>query len=264
MFSYFGYGSNMELTSLRAKGVEPLCSEQATLHGWTLMFNVPHWFRNEGGVGNIRRTDDPRARVIGVMHQCEDEAMARLDTMEAYGIGYDRIEVELETQRGPAVAVAYIGFSNYTDDSCRPSQRYLNILIKGAVAAGLPEAYIDGLRTHPTHPNEPYPPFEPPEGGYPEFTAASLAAHSNLTALAGSVFDMTGSRWQLDFPNRHIFAGRDTTLFHLARLDSSDGRETIEDLAHDRLNDAQRRYLNEYLHEYDKEYRYVGRFIYTQ
>jgi hypothetical protein len=33
VFPYFGYGSNINLTSLRAKGVEPRWSQPATLHG---------------------------------------------------------------------------------------------------------------------------------------------------------------------------------------------------------------------------------------
>lgn len=52
------------------------------------------------------------------------------------------------------------------------------------------------------------------------------------------------------------------TLFHLKRLDSSDGSETLDDIKHDRLTLAQRRYLDEYLHEYNIEYVYVGRYIY--
>lgn len=52
------------------------------------------------------------------------------------------------------------------------------------------------------------------------------------------------------------------TLFHLKRLDSSDGSETLDNIKHDRLTLAQRRYLDEYLHEYNIEYVYVGRYIY--
>lgn len=53
MITYFGYGSNINLISLRAKGVVPLSSLRGTLKGWKLAFNVQHWFRHEGGVGNI-------------------------------------------------------------------------------------------------------------------------------------------------------------------------------------------------------------------
>ena len=58
------------------------------------------------------------------------------------------------------------------------------------------------------------------------------------------------------------FGGKDVTLFHLKRLDTSDGHESMEDVRAGRLTAAQRRYLNDYLHAFDEEYDYVGRFLY--
>src|SRR5215469_16883066 len=107
VFWYFGYGSNMDLTSLRAKGVEPRLSRRAALHGWRLRFNVQHFFRHEGGVGNIEPTGDPSDVVRGVLHLCEDAHMAPLDATEAYGHGYDRVEVNVETDEGEQRAIAY-------------------------------------------------------------------------------------------------------------------------------------------------------------
>lgn len=52
------------------------------------------------------------------------------------------------------------------------------------------------------------------------------------------------------------------TLFHIKRLDSSDGSESLDDIRYSRLNPAQLEYLNAYLNEYAREYRYVGRFSY--
>jgi cation transport regulator ChaC len=64
-FWYFGYGSNMDLNSLRAKGVEPRASARAVLRGWRLRFNVHHFFRHEGGAGNIESSDRPSGRRLG-------------------------------------------------------------------------------------------------------------------------------------------------------------------------------------------------------
>jgi sulfite reductase (NADPH) flavoprotein alpha-component len=261
-FWYFGYGSNMELRSLRAKGVEPLTSERAALCGWRLRFNVGHFFRHEGGVGNIEPSDDPSAVVRGVLHLCDDEHLALLDDAEAYGHGYDRIDVSVLTDRGEQSAVTYIGMPSFLDEEGRPTQRYLNILLKGATAAGLDPAYIDALRRHPVHQPRPVSPFVPAPGGeHRIFTAATLSQHPLFTALAGAVFDMSGARWQHKFLHG-LFGGKDMTLFHLKRLDSSDGSETHDDIKLDRLTPLQRRYLNEYLHEYNIEYVYVGRYIY--
>ncbi|HEX9257912.1 MAG TPA: gamma-glutamylcyclotransferase family protein [Acidimicrobiales bacterium] len=260
MFHYFGYGSNMDLTSLRAKGVTPSTSQRAALPGWRLRFNVAHFFRHEGGVGNIERTDDPADRVLGVVHLCEDSDLARLDEAEAYPIGYDRVELAVLTDTGPVTAVAYVGTPAFVDDTRLPSRRYLNILVAGATAAGIDSAYIEALRAHQVLVNEDYPPFTPPAGEHPGYTAAALAARPELTALADAVFDMSEARPQHRVL-RSQYGGRDMTLYHLRRMDSSAGTETEADIARGRLSEAQRAYLNEYLHEYAREYRYAGRYL---
>ncbi len=261
VFYYFGYGSNLNLTSLRAKGVEPVSSERATLHGWTLLFNVHHWFRHEGGVGNIRPSDNPADHVQGLVHLCEDEHLPLLDAVESYGVGYDRIAVEPRTARGPMRALTYVGLPAYLDERCLPTQRYVNILVRGAISAGLDAAYIEKLRQHPVYPEKDYPPFQHPNGPTPVFNRESLARYPLYTALGGAVFDMTDARRDLHCLH-DFFGGKDMTLFHLRRLDTSDGSETIDDIKRGRISEAGGKYLNAYLNEYDAEFRYVGRYVY--
>lgn len=261
MFSYFGYGSNMALTSLRAKGVDPRVSERAVLRGWRLRFNVRHFFRHEGGVGNIEPTGDASNVVWGVVHLCEDAHLTLLDAAEAYGHGYDRVEVSVDTDHGERRAITYVGMPSFLDEECRPTQRYLNILVNGAVAAGVDPAYIDALRRHPVFEKRAVPPFLPPPGAYRTFTAATLTQTPPLTALAGHVFDMSGARWHHSFL-KGFFGGKDMTLFHLRRLDDAGGALTLDDIKHDRLTPPQREYLNEYLHAYNAEYVYAGHYLY--
>lgn len=262
MFRYFGFGSNLNITSLRAKGVEPLASRRAVLHGWRLRFNVQHFFRHEGGVGNIERSKVPGERVLGVLYDCPDEALPPLDAMEACGHGYERITVEVEADGERVPALTYVGMPEFIDEGCLPSRRYLNIVIDGARRAGLDPDYVQELVAQPVHRPDDYPPFTPPPGDYPEFDAASLARHPLYTALYGAVFDMSQARPLHEYL-KSFFGGRDMTLFHLKRMDSSDGNESMDDIRHGRLNEAQRRYLNGYLNEYAREYRYVGRFDYN-
>jgi len=258
---YFGYASNMDLTSLRAKGVEPHSSVRAVLRGWRLRFNVCHFFRHEGGVANIERTEDPADAVWGLLHLCSDAHLAQLDAVEARGHGYDTINVPVFTERGEQQAVTYLGIPSFIDEACRPSRRYLNILVRGALEAGINSDYVDALRRHPVHQPPPAPIFIPPPGDYPMFTATTLLQRPTLTALAGAVFDMAGARWQHRFLC-DLFGGRDMTLFHLKRLDTSTGGETLADIKCGRLTPAQQCYLNEYLHEYSAEYVYAGRYVY--
>ncbi len=261
MLWYFGYGSNMDLTSLGAKGVVPRASERALLRGWRLRFNVQHWFRHEGGVGNIEPSTEPGAVVRGVVHACEEGDLAALDAAEAYGHGYDRIEVAVATDAGERRAVTYVGMAFILDDACLPTQRYLNILIQGATKAGLDPAYVEELRRHPVHAKVPFPRFTPPPGEHPTFDEATLARHPLYTAVAGAVFDMTDARPHHRYVQR-FFGGRDMTTFHLRRMDGATGAESIEDVRRDLLTPAQRLCLEEYLYEYSREYRYVGRYVY--
>lgn len=263
MFRYFGFGSNMNLTSLRAKGVEPLVARRATLRGWRLRFNVQHFFRHEGGVGNIEPSATPGDRVLGVLYDCPDESLDPLDATEACGHGYDRITVEVETDEGRFQAFTYVGTPDFIDDRCRPTRRYLNLLVDGARQAGLDADYIQDLLVQPVHQPDDYPPFTPPPGDHPSFDATSLARCPLYTALHGAVFDMSEARPLHEFL-KGFFGGRDMTLFHIKRLDCSDGKESMDDIRQGRLNAAQRHYLNSYLNEYAREYRYVGRFDYNE
>ena len=260
MFYYFGYGSNLHLPALRAKGVEPLSSVRGRLPGWRLTFNVRHWFPHEGGMGNICRTGNPDDEVQGVVHLCDDAALALLDRMEAYGVGYDRIEVEVQTDAGPVRAQVYEGLPTFLDDNCVPTRRYLSLLIRGAMAAGLDDSYIRRLRDMPVAPELEPPPFEPPAGDFGVFTRESLARNPELTALLGAVFDMSSARPGLASA-KPVLGGRDTTLFHAHRHDTSDGTETLDDVRQRRVPDAVRRYLATWLHAYATEFRYAGRYI---
>lgn len=263
VFRYFGFGSNMNMTSLRAKGVEPLVARCAVLHGWRLCFNVQHFFRHEGGVGNIECSASPTDRVLGVVYDCPDQALAALDSMEAYGHGYDRISVDVEVNGEPIQALTYVGMSEFIDNSCLPSQRYLNIVTDGARQAGLDPDYVQQLEAHPVHQPENYPPFTPSAGDFRVFNTGTLAQHPLYTGLYGAVFDISQARVLHEYL-KSFFGGRDMTLFHLKRLDSSDGTESMEDIRNGLLNQAQLQYLNGYLNEYAREYRYVGRIDYNE
>lgn len=269
MLQYFGFGSNMSLLSLRAKGVEPRTSRRAVLRGWRLRFNVQHFFRHEGGVGNIEHTGNPNDRVLGVLHECPEEALALLDQAEAFGHGYDRIQVAVqagdhcERDNPNLIAITYVGMPEFIDDSCLPSQRYLNIILHGGREAGLDDDYLQELASQPMHTNEDYPLFTPPPGDYPTFDRESLAEQPLHTALYGAVFNMSAARPLHTFM-KGFLGGRDMTLFHLRRLDSSKIDESIDDVRYGRLSQAQKKYLNAYLHEYAREYLYAGSYNYDK
>jgi len=260
MFAYFGYGSNINLVSLRAKGVKPISSQRAVLHGWKLKFNVQHWFHHEGGVGNIEpATKDDK--VEGMVHICQNEHLASLDAVESYGVGYDRVIVEPATENGLAKAWTYVGLPAFLNDGLFPTQRYLNIIIKGAEVAGLSESYIDKLRHHPVFPEKEYGEFHFPSHKGQIYTESSLSSIPYMTAISGAVFDMRGARSELA-SIAGLLGGKDMTLFFCKRHDTSDGTETMADILNGRITPAAKKYLDAYLHEFAKEFQYAGRLEY--
>ena len=261
MFHYFGYGSNINLLSLKAKGVIPLHSEIGLLKGWKLKFNVEHWFRHEGGMGNIVPGDTETDWVEGVVHQCKDEDLEKLDLMEAYGVGYDRTLVSVQTSEDMKQAIAYTGLPAYINDQCLPTKRYMSIILKGAKEAGLSSTYLKKLEEQELLKMRTYPKYVAPEANELNFTQNELENQKHLTALCGYVFSMKNARKKLHCLF-DLFGGKDMTLFHIKRHHESKGKESIEDYLRAKLPRSVNDYLNAYLHEYEREFEYVGRYHY--
>ncbi|HYX34220.1 MAG TPA: cytochrome b5 domain-containing protein [Oligoflexus sp.] len=260
MFYYFGYGSNMSITSLKAKGVEPLSAEPAVLDGWKLSFNIPDFFLIEGGTGNISM--DANHQVHGILYSCRDEHLKVLDELEAIGVNYKRLKFMVVTYTGRTVsAYAYVGIEERLKEGYQPSRRYLNILIRGAEQMTLNPDYINVLKSIEVKTDPVNRPFHFPPRPARIFSKEDLKTYPLHTAIAGAVFDMSHARPDHQYL-QDFFKGKDMTLFFLKRMDSSDGTESFEDIYKGRISNEQRRYLTNYLHEFDREYRFVGKMDY--
>lgn len=249
----------MDFAALRAKGVTPRASRWGRLSGWRLRFNVEHFFRHEGGVGNVERTGNADDAVCGVLHVCDDADLAALDKLEGYGVGYDRIEVPIETAAGTETAFTYVGLPAYVNDTCLPTRRYINILVRGARAAGLAPDYIAALEQQTLLPPVLRPAFAPTPTGR---TMSHTALETDHTVLAGHVFCMKEVRFAHELA-RVWFGGKDVTQFHLRRMDQSTGAEDLRSFLDGDLRPDQRDFLNVYLHAFNEEYRHIGQFDYT-
>lgn len=257
---YFGYGSNMDFAALRAKGVKPRASRQACLPGWRLRFNVAHFFKHEGGVGNIEYTGLATDVVHGVLHICDETDLAALDKLEGEGVGYDRISVEVTSENTTVVAHAYIGCSAYINENLLPVARYMNILVRGARAAKISSDYIAKLEKQPIFKPAAYDCFVPKSDAVVrDYT--SLAPQE--TVLAGHVFCMGQVRFEHELA-RDWFGGKEVTQFHLRRSDRSNGEEQLHSFLEDNLRSDQRVMLNTYLNAFDEEYVHLGRFDYDR
>ena len=141
---YFGYGSNMNRGIFEnRRGMRPIQARTALLENYRLCFNLPIG-RGERGVANL----EPQlgARTWGVLYLITTEQSEHLDRTEGVSSGgYRRIPVSLIVDGNEQIS-AFTYQSVRVNWERKPSQRYISLLIEGAVQHGLPADYIAYLR----------------------------------------------------------------------------------------------------------------------
>lgn len=152
---YFAYGSNMQSATLRGRrGVEYRRAIAAQLSGWQLVFDKP----GLAGTGEAYATIVPAARATtyGVLFQVTPEDMTHIDLTEGVLIGaYRRVEVIATALHTRTRRAAFTLASDRRHPTARPTTRYMNLVIEGAVEHGLPARHVDFLRTVPTREESP-------------------------------------------------------------------------------------------------------------
>jgi cation transport regulator ChaC len=147
---YFAYGSNMQpATFAGRRGIVAHGAVPARLTGWRLVFDKPSLLPGLHGMANIVESAD--ADVLGVAYAITRDDLAHVDLTEGVLIGnYRRVAVRVTTLDGSASELdAFTLTSDRRDASLLPSRRYLDILVEGAEAHGLPSEYVAWLRACP-------------------------------------------------------------------------------------------------------------------
>jgi hypothetical protein len=129
------------------RGITPLASYPAEIKDWELKF------MGEGGMGTV--WEKPGASLHGVLHVVTEPQMRELDKMEG---GYDHVDVVCHLYDGTTKpAVAY----KFKTDRVKemktnnpPSERYLDIIIRGCEHYGVKQSWVDFLKAHPFVPRK--------------------------------------------------------------------------------------------------------------
>lgn len=138
---YFAYGSNLLSNQMVARtGLHRLGIERpqiACLPRYRLAFNM---LGDDGQVyANIVQPGDG---VLGVVYRCNRACLEKLD---AYEQGYDRQAMVVVGNKGLELsAFVYIARPECVTAEAPPSAAYLQKIVAGARAHGLPENYIRG------------------------------------------------------------------------------------------------------------------------
>jgi hypothetical protein len=149
---YFAYGSNMASETLRGRReVEYSRALPARVPGWRLALDKPPLVPVGHSFANI--VADALGEVYGVLFAVGAADLDHIELTEGVRIGnYDRVEVMATPLAGeaPEPVAAFSLTSGRHDPSLQPSRRYMDLLVAGAIEHGLPDSYVEFLRSVPT------------------------------------------------------------------------------------------------------------------
>ena len=147
-FKYFAYGSNMltERLTDRCPTVEAIGIAVAV--GYRLEFSKLSRL-DKSGKATLDKVTQPRRRTYGVVFKIRNCCLPALDKAEGKGKGYnrcDKFSVTLLPDGKQTQVITYIASACAVNDSLKPYDWYLALVIQGAIQHKLPKAYIASLR----------------------------------------------------------------------------------------------------------------------
>jgi gamma-glutamylcyclotransferase len=137
---YFAYGSNMSTTRLNARIPSASLIGTGRLQGYRLAFHKVS-MRDGSGKCDARFTGDKLDAVFGVLYDCSNNDLARLDKIEGVGQGYEAKTLNIDSVEGLVQAQTY--FATNIDAALKPMLWYKEHVIRGATEHKLPAQYIE-------------------------------------------------------------------------------------------------------------------------
>ena len=143
---YFAYGSNLDPdTFLGRRRMRPTEARRGCLDGYRLVFDLAVG-PGERAVANLAPAPDEC--VHGVAYAISRFQGLWLDRTEGVPRAYRRVGVSVRAGDGERLE-AFTYVSERRTLGRKPSDRYLNLLLRGAHHHGLPEDYVAWLRGLP-------------------------------------------------------------------------------------------------------------------
>lgn len=142
-FVYFAYGSNMLSHRLKERAPSAVAIGIGFVQGRRLAFDKVS--SDGSGKCDIEVTINPKDRAYGVLFNIASTEKSILDKVEGLGKGYDKQDIQVVTTNGACTAVTYVATTK--EPALRPYHWYKALVVAGAVQHGLPNVYIEWLRT---------------------------------------------------------------------------------------------------------------------
>ncbi|WP_340695852.1 gamma-glutamylcyclotransferase family protein [Hydrogenobacter thermophilus] len=138
---YFAHGSNMSQRQMKERCKEGKFKTlgRAFLRGYRLVFDG-YSISWDGSVANLVPLEG--GIVWGVLYEVSEECIKKLDECEGVSSGYyKRVKVEVHSEDGKSF-MAYTYLREPLEEG-KPSREYIETLLEGAEAVGLPEEYVN-------------------------------------------------------------------------------------------------------------------------
>jgi hypothetical protein len=139
---YFAYGSNLDLARMRSRIPAVGLIGPALLQHMRLTVDK----RGRDGSGKANLAEDAASHVWGVLYALE---WAHLPILDAFEPDYERVRVSVEREGARLAAETYVSMR------CAPglaaANGYKQLVVEGARAHGLPDAYMAQLLRLPAH-----------------------------------------------------------------------------------------------------------------
>ncbi|MGH1461715.1 MAG: gamma-glutamylcyclotransferase family protein [Neptuniibacter sp.] len=140
---YFAYGSNMSPHRIRDR------VSNADFVGVAVLQNFQLRFHKKGLDGSAKAdalyTGKVNDQIYGALYRLDGSDFSVLDRIESCGVGYERKEVKVNSVGGDVRAWVYCAL--HIDRSLVPYHWYHQHVLEGAMQLGLPEGYIEHIKS---------------------------------------------------------------------------------------------------------------------
>ncbi|KAG9230914.1 gliotoxin biosynthesis protein GliK [Amylocarpus encephaloides] len=165
---YLAYGSNMSTGKFTgSRGIVPLAAARVRAPGRILAFNIPGLPYSEPTFTSIaprepalltRPEKKPSPDLLGVAYLITERQYVQVRASEGGGIAYDDIEVDAvpvdaedAKVTGPNIRARTLAAAIERNPWPRASERYMSIIIAGAIEVRMPQYYQDYLECMPVY-----------------------------------------------------------------------------------------------------------------
>jgi hypothetical protein len=141
---YFAYGSNLNLSQMKARCPGAKKIGIGRLHGYEICFPRKSSSRQGKGVASI--CEKPGTFVEGVLFQLTNSDWNRLDEYEGVPDSYARKLVTISMIGGKKIVGETYLANTMEGGPFKPSKVYIDLIIQGAQENGLSVDYIEKLK----------------------------------------------------------------------------------------------------------------------